>query len=166
MNLNMQFDNDELNSSTDFTPVPAGNYVAQIINSEIKENKTGGNRLSLTFQILDGDYANRLIFQNINLQHANPEVGRIGRQQLAQICHAIGRTGVGDSSDLHNQPMQIRVRIKEDKTGQYEPQNEIKGYAALQGITPVASTRSATTPAQTTRPAQSTTQSAAPWARK
>ena len=131
--LNMQFDQTELNSSPSYELLPKGNYIAQIVNSEIKENRNGGNRLSLQWEIVDGQYAGRMIFQNINIAHANPEVVRIGRQNIAQICNAIGRSSVNDSSELHNQPMQIRVITKEDKTGQYEPQNEVRGYSALQG---------------------------------
>lgn len=129
--LNMQFDQAELNSAPSYELLPKGNYAAQIVNSEIKENRNGGNRLSLQWEIVDGQYAGRMVFQNININHSNPEVVRIGRQQIAQICAAIGRNAVNDSSELHNQPMQVRVIIKEDKTGQYEPSNEIRGYSAL-----------------------------------
>lgn len=94
--LNMQFDQSELNSAPSYELLPKGNYAAQIVNSEIKENCNGGNRLSLQWEIVDGQYAGRIVFQNININHANPEVVRIGRQQIAQICAAIGRNSVND----------------------------------------------------------------------
>ena len=166
--LNMQFDQTELNSSPSYELLPKGNYTAQIVNSEIKENRNGGNRLSLQWEIVDGQYAGRMIFQNINIAHANPEVVRIGRQNIAQICNAIGRSSVNDSSELHNQPMQIRVIIKEDKTGQYESQNEVRGYSALQGQSqgfkqPAQSGGYGGTQQQSAPAPQA---SSAPWARK
>lgn len=160
--LNMQFDQTELNSAPSYELLPKGNYAAQIVNSEIKENRNGGNRLSLQWEIVDGQYAGRIVFQNININHSNPEVVRIGRQQIAQICAAIGRNSVNDSNELHNQPMQVRVIIKEDKTGQYEPSNEIKGYSALaQGA--AAKTGGFSQPQSAAQPSQA---ASAPWARK
>ena len=55
--LNMQFDQAELNSAPSYELLPKGNYIAQIVNSEIKENRNGGNRLSLQWEIVDGQYA-------------------------------------------------------------------------------------------------------------
>jgi len=157
--LNFSFTQEDLGQDS-FAPIPAGNYVAQIINSEIKENRNGGRRLSVTFEIVDGDYSGRLIFENLNLWHDNQDTVRIAKQQLARICNAIGLTHVGDSSELHNRPMAIRVGIREDKTGQYDPQNNIKAYSAIAGGT--APQRAAPAAAPKAAPASS----AAPWARK
>lgn len=160
--LNMQFDQAELSSSQNYELLPRGNYVAQIVNSEIKENRNGGNRLSLQWEIVDGQHAGRIVFQNININHSNPEVVRIGRQQIAQICAAIGRNSVNDSSELHHQPMEVRVTIKEDKTGQYEPSNEIKGFSAL-AHGAAAKTGGFSQPQSAAQPSQA---ASAPWARK
>lgn len=128
--LNMQFTADDLKD--DFQPLPAGNYVAQIANSEIKQSKNGDNYLSLEWEILDGEYTNRKIFQSLNLWNPNPVAVSIAKKDLAKISMAIlGRDNVGDSGELHYRPIKIRVAIKKDKNGVYADRNAIKGYEAL-----------------------------------
>lgn len=133
--LNLSFSTDEIkNAQTDnFTPIPAGNYIAEINRSEVKQTKDGrGSYLSLTFKILDGDFANRLVFQNITIVNANQTAQAIGREQMAQIAGACGIMQLNDSQELHGKPMWIKVAIEVDKTGQYEPRNTIKRFMPLQ----------------------------------
>ncbi|MBF6949467.1 DUF669 domain-containing protein, partial [Acinetobacter baumannii] len=67
--LNIQFDQNEIAQAQkggDFAPIPVGTYIAQINRSEIKSTKAGtGSYLSLGFQIVEGEYEGRMIFQNI-----------------------------------------------------------------------------------------------------
>lgn len=137
--LNIQFDQNEIAQAQkdNYSPIPAGTYIAQINRSEVKSTKAGtGSYLSLGFQIIDGEYANRVIFQNITLANPNQVAAQIGREQLAQLAGACGIYQLGDSQELHGIPMQIRVGIEVDKTGQYEPSNNIKKFMALQGQAP------------------------------
>lgn len=137
--LNIQFDQNEIAEAQkdNYSPIPAGTYIAQINRSEVKSTKAGtGSYLSLGFQIIDGEYANRVIFQNITLANPNQVAAQIGREQLAQLAGACGIYQLGDSQELHGIPMQIRVGIEVDKTGQYEPSNNIKKFMALQGQAP------------------------------
>lgn len=133
-NLNIQFDQNEIIEAqkNEFEPIPAGTYIAEITRSEVKENNSGsGNRLSLGLKILDGSHAGRLIFQDITLRNTNHVAQQIGRKQMAQLFHACGKLGVQDSSELHGIPMEIKVAIRIDKTGQYDPSNEVKKFAPL-----------------------------------
>lgn len=134
--LNMQFDQAEIAQAqvNEFEPVPAGTYTVEITRSEVKENNSGsGNRLSLGFKILDGAHAGRLIFQDLTLRNTNQVAQQIGRKQMAQLFHACGKLSVAESSELHGIPMEVKVAIRIDKTGQYEPSNEIKKFAPLAG---------------------------------
>lgn len=130
--LNLSFDQNEIAEAQkggEFAPIPTGVYVAQINRSEIKQTKAGtGSYLSLGFQIIEGEYANRIIFQNITLANQNQVATKIGREQLAQLAGACGIYQLGDSQELHGIPMQIKVVIESDKTGQYEPSNAIKKF--------------------------------------
>lgn len=140
--LDIQFDQDEIVNAgkSDFDPIPAGTYTAEITRSEIKENNSGsGNRLSLGLKIIDGEYAGRMIFQDITLRNQNPVAQQIGRKQMAQLVGACGRSSVQDSSDLHGIPMEIKVAIRIDKTGQYDPSNEVKKFAAVANQRPAFS---------------------------
>lgn len=133
MNLNITLSNEELQAakSQSFDLLPKGNYVAQIEDSDIRTTKSGGEMLGLKWRILDGQHTNRIVFQNINLKNSNPVAVQIGRKALGQIFSAIGIQGVRDSSELHNIPLEIRVVIKADKTGQYEDSNEITAVMPL-----------------------------------
>lgn len=146
--LDVEFSDEEIKAAGEnrFELIPAGNYIAQIIKSEIKVNKDGfGSRLSLQFQITDGEKRGRTLFQDVTLKNANETAMKIGREQLAQLARACGLTRVQDSAQLHDIEMQIKVSIREDKTGQYEPRNEIKRFEPLPGQ--VASPAAPATPA-------------------
>ena len=123
------FDARNVEPMDDFEPVPAGKYVAAITASEMKPTKAGdGSYLELTFQILEGDYKGRLLWSRLNLDNPNELAVRIARAQLAAICKAVGVMTPNDSTELHDLPMQVTVKLKKrDDTG--DMTNEIKGYA-------------------------------------
>lgn len=167
--LNLSFNQTEIAEAQkggDFPILPAGVYIAQINRSEVKPTKAGtGTYLSLGFQILDGEFANRIIFQNITLSNPNQVAAQIGREQLAQLAGACGLLNVGDSQELHGIPMQIKVAIRKDKTGQYDDQNEIKKFMAY-GNAPIAhASVTAPTTAQPTTSATPATAKRNPWER-
>ena len=129
--LNLNFTQDEVKNaqSDNFAPIPAGNYVAEVNRSEVKQTRDGrGSYLSLSFKIIEGEFAGRLIFQNITLTNANVTAQTIGREQMAQLAGACGVLQLQDSEQLHGIPVGIRVAIETDKSGQYEPRNTIKKF--------------------------------------
>lgn len=112
-------------------PIPAGVYLAHAIESEVRPLKSGnGEALAITFQVLQGQYANRRVWANINHRHANQEAERIGQSQLSALCHAVGVINLQDTTQLHMRPVMIRVRISKDDSGQYPDKNEVTGYEA------------------------------------
>jgi len=127
-NLN-GFNANEVEPVDDLEPIPAGKYVAVITDSEMKPTKSGtGNYLQLTFQIIEGEYANRLLWVRLNLDNPNGTAVEIARRELSSICRAVGVMVPTDSTDLHNLPCFIHVRVKRrSDTG--ELQNEVKGYS-------------------------------------
>ena len=126
-NLN-NFNANDVDPSVGFEPVPAGKYLAAITDSEMKDTKSGsGKYLQLTFQVIEGEYKNRLLWARLNLQNANPTAVKIARAELSAICRAVGVMTPKDSVELHNLPLQITVKLtKRQDTG--EMANEIKGY--------------------------------------
>lgn len=114
--------------------LPAGWYVGQVTESEIVPLKTGnGQSLKLTVEILSDGYRGRKVWARLNVQHSNPEAERIAQQQLRELCEAIGLGRMTDTVQLHNLPFGVKVKIREDKTGQYEPQNEVAGFKPAGG---------------------------------
>ena len=123
------FDANQVEPSADFEPIPAGKYLAVITESEMKPTKAGtGHFLQLTFQIIEGDYKNRLLWARLNLDNPNATAVQIARAELSAICRAVGIMTPNDSIELHNLPLIIHVKCKRrDDTG--EITNEIKGYS-------------------------------------
>ena len=117
-------------------PVPAGTYLAQIIESDVAPLKSGkGNGLKLTFEIIDGQYKGRRIWENLNIQHENDETQRIAQSQLSALCHAVNEIKVKDTAVLHHKPVSIRVVVREAQ-GQWQASNTIKGYESAGGSVP------------------------------
>jgi hypothetical protein len=125
----LNFDASQVKPSTGTNdPVPAAWYNAAIVASEIKPTSKGdGTMLCLTFSILDGLYANRKIFVNLNIRNANPVAQEIAYADLSAICAAVGLVQVPESELLHNRPLKIKVKVRPAK-GEYEASNAITSY--------------------------------------
>lgn len=145
------FDANQVEPTGDFDPIPAGKYLAVITDTEMKPNKAGtGSLLQFTFQIIEGEYQNRLIWTRLNLDNPNATAVQIARSDLSAICRAVGVPSPKDSAELHNLPLVINVRCrKRNDTGDIV--NEIKGYAKREQVAQ-ASVPSSPAPLQKSSP--------------
>ena len=135
----LSFNATQVQPQASFDPIPAGKYICQITESEIKSTKAGtGQQLVLTWEVLDGEFKGRKIWDRLNISNPNKQAEQISQAALSAICHAAGVLQLQDSAQLHNKPMRIRVNVK--KSEGYEPSNEVKGYEAVQGMTSPAFT--------------------------
>jgi hypothetical protein len=117
-------------------PVPAGTYLAQCIDSDVQPLKSGnGTGLKLTFEIIDGQYKGRRIWENLNIQHSSEDTQRIAQSQLSALCHAVNVIKLQDTAALHHKPVTIKVVVREAK-GEYQASNNIKGYESAGGSVP------------------------------
>jgi len=118
----------EVEPSSGFEPLPAGEYRVCIVESEIKPTKAGtGQLINLTLQVLDGQFQNRKIFERINWVNPNPQAQQIGRGTLSAICRAVGILTPADTAQLHNRPMRAKVKVVHDK--EYGDKNEVTSYS-------------------------------------
>jgi hypothetical protein len=53
-----------------FTPIPAGEYLVQAIEGGLVRKDNGDAMIKLTFEIVDGEYAERKLFTNLNIRHS------------------------------------------------------------------------------------------------
>lgn len=142
-----------------FTPIPAGSYIAQVVESEIKQTKGGtGQMMNLTFEVLDGQYRNRKVFGRINVVNQSAEAERIGQSQLSALCHATGVMQLQDTVQLHGKPVKIKVKVRVDESGKYDDSNEVTGYEAISGAVQI--------PAASQQAQAAPTASSAPWAKR
>ena len=123
------FDASTVEPRADFTAIPAGKYLAAIIDSELKPTKAGsGSYLQLVFEILSGPQIGRKLWARLNLVNPNAQAVQIAQAELSSICRAVGVMAPNDSLELHNLPLMVTVACKKrSDTG--EITNEIKGYA-------------------------------------
>lgn len=127
--------------------LPLGWYTAQISESSVVSLKSGnGQAIKLTFDILSGQYRGRKVWAQLNVRHNNPKAETIAQQQLRELCEAIGLARFSDTSELHNKPLQIKVKVRKDDTGQYEDSNDVTGYKPDSGAAPVPSAGPAARP--------------------
>lgn len=122
------FDATQVDPVVGFEPVPAGKYVAQIVESDIKPTKVGtGHYLELVLELLDTQYKGRKVWARLNLDNPSAQAVTIGRGELSAICHAVGVMQPRDSCELHHLPLCIKVTCrKREDTG--EITNEVKGF--------------------------------------
>jgi hypothetical protein len=118
-----------------FDIVPAGEYVAVIEESSIVANKQGtGEILKLTYQVIDGPFKGRKIFNNLNIKHSGSEKSAqteaIARKSLNSICVAVGLQGtITDTTQLHDKPLKVDVKVSE--SAEYGKQNKIKKHSPV-----------------------------------
>ena len=155
----IDFNADDVPARDNFDPIPNGEYPAVIIASEEKPTKAGtGSYLNLTFEIIEGDYAKRKVWDRLNLNNPNDVAVSIARATLSSLCKAVNVPRLLNTTQLHDLPVLIKVvQKKNDQTG--DMGNEIKGYKPIN-----PSNGSASAPKPQAAPPQQG--SAPPWKRK
>jgi hypothetical protein len=128
--LGAEFDSRNVAPNTgDRDPVPAGRYLAAIINSDMKPTKDGtGTFLELELEILEGEHKGRKVFDRLNLRNKNPQAEAIAQGTLSAICHAVNVMQVRDSAALHNKPMHVTVAVEQRKDDTTKLSNNVKKY--------------------------------------
>jgi hypothetical protein len=134
--LGMTFDPTEVEpDSGRAAPFPEGRYVLQVIESDVKDNKSGtGKILALTLEVFEGPFEKRKMFENLNIVNASPQAQEIAQRQLSALTHAMGEaSAITDSEELHFKPFEAEVGIEpagtDPKTGKNFPaKNKIVRY--------------------------------------
>jgi len=130
----------------DFTAIPAGEYIAKIVKSEMKLTKKAeeendpslGQMLSLQFEIIGPEQKGRMFFRNLNLVNQNEVAVQIAEKELTSICKAVGLVAIQDSAELHGKPMLCKLVVKEPsdkekKQGYTDSKNEVRAYKPADG---------------------------------
>lgn len=130
--------------TTSRDPIEPGAYEAVVVESEMRPVKSGnGIGINLTFEIIgEGKAKGRKVWAWINYQHPKSDVQRIGQEELARLCKAVGIDNLNDTEQLHNLPLTLTVGYdKADRT-----RNVVKGYAPRAGAAVATQGASAATP--------------------
>lgn len=153
----LDFDASAVEPSTPFEALPAGKYLAVAVASEIKATKNGnGQYLKMTFEVIDGQFKGRKIFENLNIQNQNKQAEEIAQRALSMLCRATGVMKLADSLELHDKPVYLDLAVRPAE-GTYSAQNQVKGYYSADGEAPKATATpiqgTVTKPAATSKPA-------------
>lgn len=145
---------------TSFDPIPPGWYTATIASAEVKATKNGtGQYIAIRYDVTGPTHQGRVIFGNLNIRNQSPKAEEIGRQQLGELCRAIGLAKVGDTDQLVGHGLSIKVDI--EKSEQYGDKNQVKGFKPIAGGAPSVPVRSSVQ-----NVAAAPTKAAPPWAKK
>jgi hypothetical protein len=162
---------------SNYTPIPAGDYTAEIVEATITQPKNGdGHMLSLIWRVVEGDYEGRPIFQQLCYQHSKAQTQDIARRTLKDICDALDiNQQISDPEIFKFKPARVRVGVEIDKYGQYDDKNKIKRVKPLteadnetQETKPSPAQAAPVTPKAAAKPAPKAAgngPSAAPWKR-
>jgi hypothetical protein len=107
------FNANEVEPLPEWGPLPVGEYTVAVVESQMRPNRSGvGSHLELTFQVLEGEFKGRLLWERLSLQHANEQAVKIARARLASLCRAVSVPTPQDSTELHNLPLVIRTGLR------------------------------------------------------
>ena len=126
---------------SEYDPLPAGDYLVQVSDSDFKDSKNGQSQyLALTLEVIDGPRQGRKLWENFVLSHAtSSRAVDIGKQKLASLCRAVGVMHVRHSEELHGIPFFIKVTVEEGQDGTL--QNRVKKYASANKTAPAPAPR-------------------------
>lgn len=134
----------------DFSPLPVdpvtgkATYNMQIVKSELKNTKAHtperpGQRLVLTFKVIDGEHAGKVAWNGLNIVNPNPVAVEISNKEFCSICEACGKKKeeVEASEQLHMIPMKVTLGMK-PADANWPEQNIFKKYEAMEGTASVS----------------------------
>ncbi len=135
-NLMGGFNADEYEDQPEFdnSPLPDGDYYAEIEKADVKEtaNKKGHGcnmTLSVLGHVADKSQKGRKLFNWFTLQHENDIAQEIGQRDFQSLRVAIGKPALADTDELIGANLIVRVGLdKKDKE-----RNVIKKFIALEG---------------------------------
>ncbi|MFG1340391.1 DUF669 domain-containing protein [Xanthobacter autotrophicus] len=135
-----------------FTPIPAGDYMVQVVEGSVVRKDNGDAMMKLVFEVMDGEFANRKLYENLNIRHSNPTAQKIALETLTELWRdAMGGSGNPPNVEVMTfKPVRAKVTIEKRKdTG--EPQNRFKRFFPLNGAAlPQQKAAAATTTAAAT----------------
>ena len=166
--LEEAFITDEMPKGNDYTPLPAGWYVASIGSADLANTKNGkGQYIKIRYNIEGPSHQGRVVFGNLNTRNESEKAMEVGRQQMGNLLRALGIAKLTDTDQLVGGNVEIKLAVREAE-GQYEAQNELKGFKSVSGSSSMASksTSAGKASAPTANGPTANGKAPPPWAKK
>ena len=108
--MEFTFSTTDVDTSDNYGLLPKGDYIACAVAAEVKTTKSGeGQFLEVRFQILEGSYKGRTIFDRYIFKNPSAEAEKIGKQQLARFLEAIGKQHIRDTQEVLDIPLVLSI---------------------------------------------------------
>lgn len=94
--LGLDFTNVEAPKAPEFKSFKPGVYNLRVKTAEVKKTKNGGKMLKIEFAIIGGvdpewkSFDGWKVFHTLNIEHTNPQVVEIGKQQINAMMIYMG----------------------------------------------------------------------------
>jgi hypothetical protein len=123
--------------------LPAGQYRAAITACEKKATKAGtGAYLQVEFTVLEGEHANRKVWERLNLWNPNATAVSIAREAMDELCYVTGKAALTGPDDLIGATVVLKLGVRQNSTTK-EPEQRIDRYTADGGPGTVATVKTA-----------------------
>lgn len=97
-------------SQKDLAKLPTGEYVAQIVESDLKPTAGNtGHYLELVYEVMEGPLKGSKHWERLNLDNPSAKTVEIANRQFASVREATGVANPRDSQELHRKPHVIRI---------------------------------------------------------
>lgn len=122
------FDPNAHEPSKDFEVLPPGKYTCLIESAELRNTQKGtGKLIKVTLKVVEGLYANRKLFDNINVRNPSADCQRMGIAQLSSIGRAAECYPVDDTANLVDKVVIAVVKVKK-REDTNEDKNDVRTY--------------------------------------
>lgn len=123
------FDANQVKPARDYVAVvPPGKYLVKIDKAELRQTKAqNGHLLWFEMTIIQGEYKDQKLFDQINVDNPSNECVRIGMGQFSALARAAGNPCVQNEKELVNAIVVAHVKVKAD--AKYGDSNEIRTYS-------------------------------------
>ncbi|CAM6004914.1 unnamed protein product [Sphagnum balticum] len=128
----------DLSQAQENTPIPDGQYLVICNKAEVAPTKSGGTMIKVNLKIREGQpQAGRVVFDQFNIENANPQAVTIGLSQLKSMLKAFGHKNpnrLESTDEMVGLSGVIAVKTVDDG-GSYGPQTKVRAYksASVQG---------------------------------
>lgn len=117
--------------ATGFELLPNGQYPIMFTDAIWKETKAqNGHYLFLTAVVTDGDFEDRKLFVNLNLDNPSEKAVEIAKRELGAIGRAVGVVTMKEASNLLDLPLLCDVVVEPAKDN-FPAKNKITAYHPL-----------------------------------
>ena len=115
---------------------PQKNNLFLIERVEVKEKSSGAVQVDFMFNCVGEKYANRKVFNSINVVKTDGTLNEIGERQIGALAHAVGHIGIVDDPEMLLQYNGVQfcadVKIEKGQKG-YEDRNVLANWKQNKG---------------------------------